>query len=107
MPPGRTPPSRLFPTSFRLNAWGRFLAAAPLRKRIAAKIREQPLEHWVARFREAGVPAAPVLSVDEALQDPQLKTRRPEHGPVRGPWSLGEPIDAPAPKLGEHDARWL
>jgi len=90
-----------------LPLWGRFLAAAPLRSRIAAKIREAPLEVWVTRFREAGVPVAPVLSVEEALEDVQLRTRRPAQGPVRGPWSVGEPFDAPAPKLGEHTDRWL
>ncbi len=90
-----------------LPLWGRFLAAAGLRKRIAAKIAAKPLAHWVERFGERGVPVAPVLTVEEALIDPQLRTRRPEHGPVRGPWSVGAPIDAPVPRLGEHTARWL
>ncbi len=90
-----------------LPLWGRFLAAAPLRKRVAARIAEAPLDHWVAAFREVGVPAAPVLTVEEALRDPQLRQRRPTTGPVRGPWSLGEPVDAPPPKLGEHNRRWL
>jgi len=90
-----------------LPLWGRFLAAAPLRKRIAAKIREAPLAQWVQRFGDAGVPVAPVLTVDEALQDVQLRTRRPTGGPVRGPWSLGEVIDGEPPRLGEHTDRWI
>jgi crotonobetainyl-CoA:carnitine CoA-transferase CaiB-like acyl-CoA transferase len=90
-----------------LPLWGRFLAAAPLRSRIAARIREQPLEFWVKRFKDAGVPAAPVLTVDEALEDIQLRTRRPVAGHVRGPWSIGEPVDAPVPRLGEHNAAFL
>ncbi len=90
-----------------LPLWGRFLAAAPLRTRIAARIAEQPLDAWVQRFRDAGVPVAPVLSVDEAMQDAQLQTRRPGSGPVRGPFSLGEAVDASPPKLGEHTERWL
>ena len=89
-----------------LPLWGRFLAAAPLRSRIAARIREQPLDHWVQRFQSAGVPVAPVLTVDEALDDIQLRTRRPD-GHVRGPWSLGTWVDDPPPKLGEHNERWL
>ncbi len=83
------------------------MAAAPLRTRIAVRIEEQPLALWIERFREAGVPVAPVLSVDEAMQDAQLQTRRPSSGPVRGPFSLGEPVDAAPPRLGEHTQRWL
>ena len=90
-----------------LPLWGRFLAAAPLRKRIAAKIRETPLAQWVQRFGAAGVPVAPVLTVDEALEDVQLRTRRPAQGHVRGPWPLGEVVDGEAPRLGEHTQRWI
>lgn len=87
--------------------WGRFLAAAPLRSRIAAKIAEESLATWLTRFREAGVPVAPVLTVDEAMKDMQLRTRQPNVGPIRGPWSLGAPIEGGPPKLGEHTERWL
>ncbi len=90
-----------------LPLWGRFLAAAPLRKRIAAKIESRPLAHWLEVFGEAGVPVAPVLTVEEALENAQLETRRPKQGPVRGPWSIGSEIHAPPPKLGEHTTRWL
>ncbi len=90
-----------------LPLWGRFLAAAPLRKRIAARVLEQPLEVWMQRFRGAGVPVAPVLTVDEALEDAQLQTRRPGQGPVRGPWSIGEQVDAPPPTLGQHNDKHL
>ncbi|MBV1857310.1 MAG: CoA transferase [Nannocystaceae bacterium] len=90
-----------------LPLWGRFLAAAPLRARIASRIAEEPLDTWLGRFREAGVPVAPVLSVDEAMQDAQLLTRRPRSGPVRGPFSLGDAVQGPPPKLGEHTERWL
>ena len=90
-----------------LPLWGRFLAAAPLRKRIAAKIREAPLAQWVELFRDAGVPVAPVLTVEEALEDVQLRTRRPAQGHVRGPWSVGEVIEGDAPRLGEHTERWI
>lgn len=90
-----------------LPLWGRFLAAAPLRSRIAAKIAEESLATWLTRFREAGVPVAPVLTVDEAMKDIQLRTRRPDVGPIRGPWSVGDAIEGDPPKLGEHTDRWL
>ncbi|MCR9165773.1 MAG: CaiB/BaiF CoA transferase family protein [Nannocystaceae bacterium] len=90
-----------------LPLWGRFLAAAPLRSRIAAKISTEPLATWLTRFRDAGVPVAPVLTVDEAVEDLQLRTRQPTAGPIRGPWSVGAAIEADPPKLGEHTSRWL
>ena len=34
--------------------------------------RQQPLEHWLARFREHDVPAAPCLTIDEHLADEQV-----------------------------------
>lgn len=91
----------------KVPLWGRFIAATPLRKMVAGKIIQAPLEVWTKRFEDAGVPVAPVLTVDEALDDPQLRVRRPADGPVRGPWCIGETVDAPAPALGEHTHDWL
>jgi crotonobetainyl-CoA:carnitine CoA-transferase CaiB-like acyl-CoA transferase len=70
---------------------------------------------WVARFDEAGVPAAPVNAIDEAFADPQVVARGtqvmledPELGrvpTVASPLRFSE--DAveyrrPPPRLGEH-----
>jgi len=70
---------------------------------------------WSARLSEAGVPHAPVLELDEVLQDPQVRhlgleqrVEHPEKGPVR---LLGFPVrysgtplpeSAAPPVLSEH-----
>jgi len=43
-----------------------------LRERITAIIRGRTRQEWLARFRSAGVPAGPVLALEEALAHPQL-----------------------------------
>ncbi|MGH8872681.1 MAG: CaiB/BaiF CoA transferase family protein [Acidimicrobiia bacterium] len=77
--------------------------------------------HWVKLLAEAGVPAAPVRSIDEVFESPesQAMVSRVED-PVRGVLSLvGSPIDnigldgdstRPPPRLGEHQEeieRWV
>jgi formyl-CoA transferase/CoA:oxalate CoA-transferase len=70
---------------------------------------------WLARLRAAGVPAAPIQSVDQVVADPQVRLRdmvvelaHPRLGPLE---TLGTPIKpsgalpfrpAPPPALGEH-----
>lgn len=82
---------------------GRFVAASPLRKVIAAVIAKRDLATWLAELDRREIPIAPVLTIDEALRDPHLLGRRPsEHGHVHSPWPLMGPIDARAPELGEH-----
>ncbi len=72
-------------------------------------------QEWLTRLRAAGVPAAPILAVDEVLADPQVRHRRMvvdvEH-PGQGTLpALGTPIKldgtlevplAPPARLGEH-----
>jgi crotonobetainyl-CoA:carnitine CoA-transferase CaiB-like acyl-CoA transferase len=41
-------------------------------ERIGATIRQQPRDHWLAVFERAGIPAGPVLSIEEALAHPQI-----------------------------------
>lgn len=71
--------------------------------------------NWLAKFRAAGVPAAPVNNLDSVFAEPPVAEREmivgydhPEVGPVRMP---GNPIkmegidktrSTPAPLLGEH-----
>lgn len=64
---------------------------------------EEPADHWIACFREAGVPTGPVNDVASALSDPQTKARgliveteHPRFGAVRqliSPVRVGDPAD--------------
>lgn len=84
---------------------------------IAGRMAEKPRDHWLAAFAEAGIPAEPVLSYDEALSHPQAKAMQvlaPIPGAEAGiratlatPFSLSATppaVRAPAPKLDEHGA---
>src|SRR5207249_3218678 len=74
---------------------------------------QRPGDEWIARFREAGVPAGPINTIDRVLGDPQVLHRNMlvelTH-PVAGPQKvLGNPIKVgstekflPSPLLGEH-----
>jgi len=64
---------------------------AVLKQAIEAVLNTQTSEIWLARIGEAGVPVAPLLSVDEAIALPQTAARNMmiEAGGVRMP---GNPI---------------
>jgi formyl-CoA transferase/CoA:oxalate CoA-transferase len=77
-------------------------------------------EAWLARLREEGVPAAPILSVDRVLADPQVHHRgmvtELHHGELGALPTLGTPIKiegadklgiTPPPGLGEHTEETL
>ena len=82
---------------------------------VETVVRQRTTEDWLARLHAAGVPAAPILTVDRVLSDPQVRHRRmvvdvehPRHGPLP---TLGTPIKidgatelpvTAAPRLGEH-----
>jgi crotonobetainyl-CoA:carnitine CoA-transferase CaiB-like acyl-CoA transferase len=82
---------------------------------IEAVFRERPTAEWLTRLHAAGVPAAPILSVDRVLDDPQVRHRRmvvelehPRHGalptlgtPIKVDGALDAPLAPPA-RLGEH-----
>jgi crotonobetainyl-CoA:carnitine CoA-transferase CaiB-like acyl-CoA transferase len=81
---------------------------------IEAVTIHQPRAHWLARCEEAGVPAGPIYSVPEALDDAQARARgmvqelpHPTVGRVKGlgnpvKMSLTPPVMAKvAPALGE------
>ncbi|TMQ16049.1 MAG: CoA transferase [Candidatus Rokuibacteriota bacterium] len=82
---------------------------------VEARFRERATDDWLARLHAAGVPAAPILSVDRVLTDPQVHHRRmvvdlphPRHGtvstlgtPVKVAGAMEAPLTPPA-RLGEH-----
>ncbi len=56
----------------------------------------RPVQDWLARFREAEIPAGPVNTVEEALQDPQTLARHAiveiEHPLIGVARSIANPI---------------
>ena len=75
----------------------------------------EPREAWLARFAAAGIPAAPINDVAEALNDPQTLARQMivqiEHPALGHARSIANPIHfsetsvsyrLPPPQLGEH-----
>jgi len=80
----------------------------------------KPAEDWLKRFREAEIPAGPVQTVAEALNDPQTFARHAiveiEHPSIGVARSIANPIKMsatpihyryPPPLLGEHNAAIL
>lgn len=84
---------------------------------LAARFATAPRDAWVARLVAAGVPATPVLSLPEALDDPQVAARGlvaevvdPVAGPLRtvaSPFGAAARPPGPSPRLGEHTAEVL
>jgi len=78
---------------------------------VADALKIHSRAHWQAELDEAGVPCAPVLSIDEAIEDPQSRAlgmlqEAPDGGlPLMGlPVSFDgkrPPLRRSAPKLGE------
>src|SRR5581483_4021292 len=63
---------------------------------VEAVFRQRTTEEWLARLHAEGVPAAPILTVDRVLADPQVRHRRmvvdvahPRHGTLP---TLGTPV---------------
>lgn len=82
--------------------------------------RTRPVPDWLARFREAEIPAGAVNTVEEALKDPQALARNAiieiEHPLIGVARSIANPIKMsatpvlyryPPPLLGEHSATIL
>ncbi len=90
----------------RIPLPARFVAAAPLRRAVAAAVRRHDLAHWLTTFDREQVPIAPVLPLAEALADPQLVWRT-GGARVGAPVPLVATTLGPAPRLGEHTATVL
>ena len=87
---------------------------------VQEKVRAQPAAHWLAVLSEAGLPCAPIHTLDQALEHPQLAARglladsnHPVLGPIR---TIGYPVrfegeartaSRTPPLLGEHTAEIL
>ncbi|GGN00817.1 CoA transferase [Thermus composti] len=83
---------------------------------LAQVLKARPRAYWLARLKEAGVPAAPVNDLAEAFQDPQARAREAvwtlEHPLLGALPTLANPLrflsrtparpSAPPPLLGEH-----
>ena len=99
---------------------GRVADREELTQLIESVLIGKPTDYWVAFFDQAGVPAGPVHSIEEAFTHPQtlargmvMETEHPKAGRVK---SVGNPIkfsklpqqpSRPAPELGEHSASIL
>ena len=82
---------------------------------IEAYLRRGTREEWLARFEQFGIPAGPILDIEEAFASPlatgrqmRLEIEHPSAGrisQVGAPWKLdgsSSPIRLPPPRLGEH-----
>lgn len=92
----------------------RLMGAKDLLSRVAEAIRRRPLDEWLRVLNEHDVPCAPLASVKEALDDPQVRHRKmvveikDQDNTIKqlgSPYKLsGTPprFDTPAPELGQH-----
>ncbi len=88
-----------------------------LRKTLEEVLGRHPAQHWIDRFREAGVPCAPINTYSQVLADPQVEhmqwvqalelpngvRTRTFGSPVRMD-GLTQPVRRRPPALGEHNA---
>ena len=91
-------------------------AARPdLVRAIEGRLRQDTREHWLARFEKAGIPAGPILDIEEAFANPVATERQmrvevdhPKSGhisQVGAPWKIdgqSSSIRMPPPLLGQH-----
>lgn len=81
-----------------------------IRHELAELFASRPLDYWVERFAGVDCCLTPVLTLEEAMRDPQLAARRMFVGRGGGtdyafPIKFDPPVqpgDAPAPGLGQH-----
>jgi formyl-CoA transferase len=86
-----------------------------LARLIETYLRRGTRDEWLARFEQSGIPAGPILDIEEAFESPlaterqmRLEIEHPTAGrisQVGAPWKLdggSSPIRLPPPRLGEH-----
>ncbi|HVC78563.1 MAG TPA: CoA transferase [Candidatus Micrarchaeaceae archaeon] len=87
---------------------------------IEAHLREGTRSEWLARFEQFGIPAGPILDIEEAFASPlateremRLKIKHPKAGEINqvgAPWKIdgqSSPIRRPPPLLGQHTTEVL
>jgi crotonobetainyl-CoA:carnitine CoA-transferase CaiB-like acyl-CoA transferase len=92
-------------------------ARAQLVAAIDAHLREGTRSEWLARFEQFGIPAGPILDIEEAFASPlatqremRQKIEHPKAGEINqvgAPWKIdgqSSPIRKPPPLLGQHTA---
>ncbi len=92
---------------------------AALKDELESALRRRPGAHWLERLAAAGVPAAPVNTIADLFEDPQIAARGmlvPVAGlqrflvpgsPLKFTGVATEGRRPPAPRLGEHTAQVL
>ena len=101
---------------FATNAL-RQAARSELASAIEVHLREDTRANWLERFEAFGIPAGPILGIDEAFASPLATDRdmtveieHPKAGlitQVGAPWKIdggSSPIRIPPPLLGQHTA---
>ncbi|MEM1401952.1 MAG: CaiB/BaiF CoA-transferase family protein [Pseudomonadota bacterium] len=101
--------------SLRTNA-GRVANRRRLEPRLEALLSEADAAHWLASFKEAGVPCGPINTVAELFEEPQIAARNMTvtlpHESGSTVTMVGNPIhlsrtpvdyERPPPTLGQHD----
>jgi crotonobetainyl-CoA:carnitine CoA-transferase CaiB-like acyl-CoA transferase len=104
---------------FATNAL-RQAARSQLVAAIEAQLREGTRSEWLERFEHFGIPAGPILDIEEAFASPlateremRVKIEHPKAGEINqvgAPWKIdgqSSPIRKPPPLLGQHTAEVL
>src|ERR1700681_3808191 len=104
---------------FESNAL-RQAAKLELARAIEGHLRDDTRAAWLERFEQFGIPAGPILAMDEAFASPlatarqmKVEIQHPKSGlitQVGAPWKIdgaSSPIRIPPPLLGEHTVEVL
>lgn len=87
-----------------------------LRSILVDRLSQRPTAHWLQLLGSATIPCAPIQSIDQVLEDPQLAERsllvdlpHPKHdgqtqvvGPGHDAGADGPAVSGPPPTLGQH-----
>ena len=95
-------------------------ARSELVRAIEDHLKQDIREHWLKRFEQFGIPAGPILNIEEAFANPvaterqmRVEIEHPKAGAINqvgAPWKIdGEssPIRLPPPLLGQHTVEVL